>query len=93
MGNGHRSVRAGDQVWLLPHCTVPFILRPVDNAAGAVAEAGAEEVPVKWEDDEDEEQEGARFKMVGACYVHGLMHREGGFDPEDPNVLRRIIIE
>lgn len=48
-GLGHKSVMEGDQVWFLAHCTVPFLLRPVEEGA---------------------------YRIVGVCYVHGLMHRE-----------------
>jgi hypothetical protein len=31
LGNGHQSAQPGDEVWLIPQCTVPFILRPMPD--------------------------------------------------------------
>jgi hypothetical protein len=31
LGNGHQSAQPGDEVWLIPQCTVPMILRPLAN--------------------------------------------------------------
>lgn len=93
LGNGHQSARPGDQVWFLAHCTVPFILRPV--------KAGESKHLIRFEGFVDAEEatmgESEKpeiiFNMVGACYVHGLMHREGGFDEDDRDVVRTVVIE
>ncbi|KAJ2897960.1 uncharacterized protein MKZ38_004289 [Zalerion maritima] len=61
LGNGHLSTRPGDQVWLLPHCDAPFVLRRKVGADGGRDTTGI-------------------FSMVGACYVHGMMHREDHMD-------------
>ncbi|KAF1834213.1 hypothetical protein BDW02DRAFT_463003, partial [Decorospora gaudefroyi] len=31
LGNGHQSAQPGDEVWLIPQCTAPFILRPLPD--------------------------------------------------------------
>ncbi|KAK5174775.1 uncharacterized protein LTR77_001858 [Saxophila tyrrhenica] len=49
LGYGHQSAQAGDELWFLANCTVPVLLRPLED--------------------------GTR-RIVGVCYVHGLMHRE-----------------
>ena len=55
----------GDQAWFLAHCTVPFILRPVEEGA---------------------------YRIVGVCYVHGLMHREKSI-VEWEEVVPQIVIK
>lgn len=61
MGLGPPQTRVDDQVFLLDGGSCPFLLRPTGRAS-LQAPNGTEEI---------------RYKLVGDCYIQGLMYGEG----------------
>lgn len=65
-GTGPWSVGPGDEVWVILGSNMPFILRPKRATEAAGLEEG-------------EDRSGAgrdEYRLVGDCYVHGIMHGE-----------------
>lgn len=64
LGTGAKSLRRGDEVWILAGGQVPYILRRVEGVGGP-------------EDTKEAKQTGigsSRHRLVGEAYVHGIMH-------------------
>lgn len=65
LGLGPQKMAVGDEVYVFNGSKVPFVLRGVERAAAAEQPSGGGNT-----------SEFPRFRLVGDCYVHGIMDGE-----------------
>jgi len=77
MGLGPHGMRAGDVICCVPGCTYPLTIRPVVKTDELVGDLA---------------EGGEHYKLLGACYIYGMMKREIAADPKSCEKVQRIVL-